>query len=304
MDNENNQGFLKPEEKEFQTVYKRGVWWIDHRAKLKKVGLGVFIIFDALLLLFVGWKFLDAFAISYDAENNSVAGMAVLGQSELHGFSDSAAAAPLSIGEVGAVAAGDETNYDLYGLVVNPNADWYAVFQYAFKLKDGETAEETGFILPGEEKILAVFKATTSRTTSVDLILRNVEWYRVDAHMIPDYEIWAAEHTMQISEASFSRDGEAATASFVVKNQTAFSFWQPSFIVALWRGSTLGGLIRLTTAEIESGETETLSARWFGAVPAVTKIDVYPEINLLDAAAYSSLEGELPLDSRTKVKTR
>lgn len=304
MDNENNQGFLKPEEKEFQTFYRREVWWLGHRAKLKKIGLGVFIVFDAILVLFAGWKFLDAYAVSYDVENRLVAAVAVLGQAELRNFSESTAAAPLGIGGAGAVASGDETNYDLYGAVSNPNADWYAVFQYAFKLKDGETAEQTGFILPGEEKILAFFKATTARAASVDLILREVEWHRVDAHMIPDYKTWAVEHTAQINDAVFSRGDDAATASFVVKNQTAFSFWQPSFLVVLWRGGVLGGLMRLTTAEINSGETKTLSARWFGVVPAVTKIDVYSEINILDPDAYSALEGEQPLDSRTKMKSR
>jgi hypothetical protein len=298
------QNFLQPEEKEFQAFYKREVWWLEHRAKLKKIGLGIFLFIDLVAFLFAGWKFLDAYAISFDAEKRSLVALVVSGQAELRAFSQKTAPAPLALGAAGAVPSGDELNYDLYGTLTNPNSDWSATFHYAFKLKGGQTAEQSGFILPGEEKVLVAFKTTTARSAEVDLLLSEVEWRRLDPHVISDYESWAAEHRLTISEAAFSRQDNAAVVSFVVKNQTAYSFWQPSFLVVLWRGGTVGGLIRLSTTEIASGQTKTLSARWFGAAPAVSKINVYPEINLLDPDAYSSLEGESSLDSRTKAPSR
>jgi len=308
MPNGQNENFLKPEEKEFQTFYKREMWWLKHRALLRKFALGLFIAADAALVLFAGWQFLDAYVISRDQETQAVAALANLGQGELRSFSLSEAAKPLSISEVVAITSGDDKNYDLYAKIANNNSNWYATFKYAFKLKDGETAEANGFILPNEARPLVIFKALGSRPASVDLVLREVEWHRVDSRLImtDDYTGWLAEHAVQIIDPVFTRGDEAVspTVSFSAKNSSAYSYYQPGFLIVLWRGSAPVGLMHVTAAGLKSGETKALSSRWLGAVPAVSKVEVFPEINFFAPEAYSALEGVQPGDIRTEIPTR
>ncbi|MFA6132219.1 MAG: hypothetical protein WC702_04155 [Patescibacteria group bacterium] len=306
MDNGNNQGFLKPEEKQFQTFYKREVWWLEHEVLLKKIGLGLFMAFDAVLICFAGWLFLDAYVISRAEESQAVAALAVSGQTELRNFSLSVAADPLSVSEAVAVASGDDKNYDLYAKVTNNNSDWYATFKYAFKFQGGETAEAEGFVLPGESRPLITFKASGTRPAAADLVLRQIEWHRVDSRSVADYPAWLSEHAIQINDQTFNRgdDVTSPTVSFSVKNNTAYSYWQPSFLVMLWRGSTLGGLMRITTSGLASGEERTLSGRWIGAVPAVSQVEVVQETNFFDPQVYSSLKGIQSGDVRTEIETR
>jgi len=297
--------FLKPEEKEFQKVYERSLWWINHRNLFKNIGLIILAVFDAGLLLYTGWVLLDTYALSFGKEQTAVANLVLTGQSELHDFSDTVAAKPLTFGEVFVTPAGDQKNYDLSVLISNSNTDWYATFTYSFVLKDGETASQSGFILPSEERPLVLLQATESKPTTVSLNLSDVQWHRVDPHEIYDYPTWGREHlNLPLSDVSFARETDtSAVLSFTVENASAYSYWQPSFVAVLWRGSAIGGVMRLTTAGLTSGEEKQISARWLGTVPAVTKVEVYPEINIFSTDAYSSLQGENPEDIRTKFRT-
>lgn len=307
MDNGNNQGFLKTEEKEFQTFYKREMWWIEHQVLLKNIALGLFAFFDIVLICFAGWLYVDAYIISRNEEKTSIAAMANSGQAELRDFSLSMAAEQLSVSEVSTVASGDEKNYDLFAKVTNYNSDWYATFKYSFKFSNNTTTEVEGYVLPNESRPLVAFKASESRPTGADLVLNDIEWHRVDPRDIDNYDDWISEHLIQINDQSFNRgdtEGTPPTVSFKAKNNTAYNYWQPSFLVMLWRGSTLGGLMRITTSDLESGEEKTLSGRWIGAVPAATQVEVYQEINFLDPEAYSSLKGVQSGDIRTEIEIR
>ncbi|MFH1253115.1 MAG: hypothetical protein V1664_02160 [Candidatus Uhrbacteria bacterium] len=301
----NNNSFLQPEEKEFQSFYKRSLWLIKNRPKFRKIGLLFFIIFDVVLVFYAAWIFLDSFVLSRNLEEQSVASLALNGQTELRNFSTDQAAKSLLIGQAVATPAGDGKSFDLTAMISNPNTNWYATFDYSFLLKDGNTASQSGFLLPGEERPMILLQATTSKSTTLDLVLDNLAWHRVDQHEIPDYSTWSTEHLdLPISGVVFFQENTtSALLSFTIKNNSAYNFWQPNFSVVLWRGPTIGGVMRLSTADLQSGEEQKISARWLGAVPAVTKVEVYPEINIFSPEAYSSLEGQNPDDIRTRVQT-
>lgn len=299
----NSQGFLQPEEKEFRTFYKRSVWWMGHRALLKKLGLGFLVVLNAVLFLFAGWAFLDAYAFSYDRENQAVAAMAVLGQKERRDFSLSQAAEPLNLGEVAVIPTG-AGKYDFYSTIVNVNKDWYATFDYFFVTSAGRAETAAGFILPDETRPFVLFSHTAADNPGkVSLELQNVEWRRLDARVIDDFPVWLSERLgLVFSPPSFTRlsDGGAETArlSFEVTNSTAYGFYQPSFLAVLWRGGAVGGIIRLSAAKLESGETKQLTARWLSAIPAVSKIEIFPEINPFESGVYLPPKGKSSSDAR------
>lgn len=302
-----NGGFLKEEEKGFKTFYKRSLWWVEHRALLRRIVIIVLAAFDAALLLFSAWTFLDTFVVSVDREDRAVAEVAVVGQMDLRNFSTAQSADAMSVSEMQVLTTGDK-RYDFYTTLANANRDWYAEFQYAFVIGDTETDEFSGFILPGEEKPLAYFAwEADSRPTGVRLDIRDLAWHRVDPHAIADYDTWEADRLgWNITAPLFSRElaidkEEIGRISFTVSNTTAFSYWEPVFYVLLLRGNSVAGVTSTTIDRFESGDTRSMVINWFGTIPAVTKIEVIPAVNLFDPDAYMPLEGETATDIRERV---
>jgi hypothetical protein len=300
-------GFLKPEEKEFTRQYKFQMWWIGHREMLKKIGYGVFIAFDAVLLLFALWAFIDGFLVSYDREQAAVARLVLSGQDDLRSYSAATAAEPLET-EVVTVLALEGGRYDLASTVTNPNADWYAMFSYAFRVGGESVASGESFVLPGAEKPLLALAVTSEVPLSgVELELGDVRWRRVDRHQTGVYESWAAARlNLEITDVQYATDVKLDTqtigrVTFTVNNKTAFSYYDPMFLILLKRGESVVGVSATTLNSLDSGETREVVVNWFGALPAASRVEVVPDINIFDLSVYKPLSGETTSDTRARV---
>ena len=301
---------LLEEEKEFKRVYKLSLWWIEHRALLKKVGYGVFIVFDVLVLLFVFWVFLDTYAVSYDSEQSAIVRMVALGQEDLHAYTLANAAKPLRESIVRILPTG-RNSYDFYTILTNPNDDWWAEFTYSFSSSLGKTSVERGFILPGEEKPVSIFSIeSTTPITQATLEIVDIQWKRVDRHAIPDYQNWAEDRlSLEISDIVFEKDFQIDTesigrTSFTVQNNSAYSYYEPRFYILLKRGAHVVGLNRTVLGSLDSGESQEVIMNWFGTIPSVNKVEVIPEVNIFDLNVYKPLIGESTIDTRTRVFSR
>ncbi len=306
----NEGGLLLQEEKEFKRFYKLSVWWVEHRAFLKRSAIALFIAFDVVLLLFGGWHLLDAFAVSSGAEQNAVMRMVVLGQSDLRAYTDENAATDLEAGEGRVISIGN-SRYDLYTTLLNPNDDWWAEFTYAFSSGDLTTDSRIGFILPSEEKsVVELAVESTSPIQAATLVIEDVTWHRVDHHAIADYETWASDRlNFLISASSFEKetrfDGETyGRTTFMIENDTAYSYYDVGLFVLLLRGSSVVGVNRTTLSSFESGVEAEVTVNWFGTLPSVSQVLVVPELNIFDVEVYKPLQGESTRDTRTRVFTR
>src|SRR3989338_10807384 len=66
-----------PEVKATEKFYRRSRWWISHRERLKRIGLGVWIALDLFLVAFALWVFVDTFLIRYESERGLLRSMLV-----------------------------------------------------------------------------------------------------------------------------------------------------------------------------------------------------------------------------------
>lgn len=303
-------GLLLQEEKEFKRFYKLSLWWVEHRAFLRKFGLGLFVVFDAALLLFGGWHLLDAFAVSYDAEQNAVMRMVAYGQTDLHAYTTGTAADDLEIGEGRVISIGGG-RYDLYATLLNPNDDWWAEVDYSFLMGGEQTDVQTGFVLPSQEKPLVELAVESSiPISSASLVIQEVRWQRVDHHVISDYPTWANERLdFSISTSSFETetrfDGETfGRTAFTIQNDTAYSYYHVGLFVLLLRGNSVVGVNRTTLSSLESGVEREVVVNWFGTLPSVSQVQILPELNIFDLEVYKPLTGETTRDTRTRVFTR
>ncbi len=308
---ENNEGtFIKEEEKEFSRFYKFSKWYITNRERLKKIGYGIFIAFDSILLLFVFWTFLDAYVISYAAERRAVAEMVVVGFDDLRAYTKASAAKPLVKNEVTVLSVGSG-KYDFYTTVSNPNDDWWAEFTYVFRSsEEEEMAEQTGFILPAEEKpVVALGVEASVAPRNMTFNIADVQWHRVDHHMVGDYEEWYQDRFhFDIQDVTWTVDSELekpiGKVSFTVTNDSAFSYYDPVFYALLLRGSRVVGVNKISISSIDAFETKKIEMHWFGTLPSVSQVEIIPEINLFDVDVYKPLEGESSFDTRTRVFER
>jgi len=299
--------FLKEEEKEFKRFYQVSSFWVERKDLLKKIGLGIFIVVDAILVLFVLWTFIDTYLISYSKERLNVSELVVYGINDLHKYSQSQIADQLKIGSSGVISLG-EGRYDMYGSIENPNSKWSANVTYQFVSSEGATDSVTVTVLPLEKKSVALFGLEyTSPPRSVSIEVLSVEWKRVDVHTYGFYKDYAAERLdFEISDISFGSRIEIGTeeaqnigrVSFTVTNHSAFSYYDPAFFIKLLRGNTIVGVNRTTLSAIDSGETIKVDVNWFGQVPDASKVEVVPDINILDPAIFKPLEAKVPLDLR------
>lgn len=303
----NEEGLLLEEEKKSKRIYRFSLWWVEHRDFLRRLGFALFIAFDAVLILFSGWHLLDAFAISYGAEEGIVLRMVALGQEDLHSYTLATAADDLEKSEVRVISIGNN-RYDFYTELLNPNREWWAEFQYSFELVDGSSQIQKGFILPMQEKPITELAITSDvPLKSTDLQIEEVVWHRVDRHVVPDYETWSSDRlNIVIEDARFEKetrlDGEVyGRTTFTVNNDTAFSYYDVGLYVFLLRGSSVVGVNRTTLSQLETGDQTDVTVNWFGTLPSVTQVQVIPELNIFDLEVYKPLTGETTHDTRTRV---
>lgn len=296
-------------EKEYQKQYRLSRWWIEHRDGLRRVGIIAFACVDGLVLLFAGWTLLDGFVISEPEETRAVLELAAYGQSDLHAYAEANKAKDLTIGAAVALAS-SEGKYDLYATVTNPNDNWWGEFTYAFTSTAGTTESATGFVLPNSEKPLAAFAVESSATPrSVTLTVSDLVWHRVDHHVTGDVAEWLSDRVnFLVEDAAFEPvdvDGTAVPrVTFTVTNSSAFSYYEPTFVVRLLRGATLVGVTSTTLTALDAGAEENVSLNWFGTVPAANKVEVAADVNPFDIGVYKPLEGETTEDTRTRVLPR
>lgn len=304
--------FVKEEEKEFSRYYKFSKWYVTNRELLKKIGIGVFIAFDSILILFVSWTFLDAYVISYAKEHRAVVEMVAIGQADLHSYTVATAARPLSTDDVTVISLGGG-KYDFYTTLVNPNTDWWAEFTYEF---NGGVEDEAnirqGFILPSEEKpIVALGVEIGSVPRNVNLDIIDISWHRVDRHLVGNYEDWLRDHfNFEIQNVSWTTETPLETTdtigrvSFSVINDTAFSYYDPVFYSLLMRGNRIVGINRTTLSSLDSFDEQQVDINWFGTLPSVSRVEIVPEVNIFDLDVYKPLVGESSIDTRTRVFDR
>ena len=300
-------GLLQEEETETRRVYRFSLWWVNNRAKLKRISIGLFIAFDAGLFLYGGWYLLDAFAISYGADQNALAQMVAFGQSDLHAYTVANAAVDLKEDNEQVFSAGSG-KYDLYSTLTNPNHDWWAEFTYHFETGAEEVDTYEGFILPGDTKpVVEVSVESDSPISDVSLVIENVRWHRVDHHLISDYQQWATDRlSIVIEDAEFSKetrfdDQIFGRTSFTVSNFSVYSYYDPVLYVLLKKGDSVVGVNRTVMTNLDNGASEDIVLNWFGFLPSVSDVEVIVELQLFDLDTYKALEGESTRDTRTRV---
>jgi hypothetical protein len=123
-----------------------------------------------------------------------------------------------------------------------------------------------------------------------------VRFSRVSRREIADYAAYHGERlNFKVENAQFLPSvvegrGVLSRARFTLTNQTAYSYFEPRFIVELRRGSQLVGIQAVVVEKLKAGERREVEVSWFDRIGAVSNIEVTPEIDILNPEVYMKPE--------------
>lgn len=272
--------------------YRRQVAVVEARPKLESAGYVAWGMLDVFLLAFFFLTTVLYLAAGTFSDNRLMASLAN-NIDTTRQVTATRAPQDLVIGNTGVIQHNEAT--DAYTTITNSNSDWYATFLLKPSTVDSPESE-WGFINPGEERTFAMFDLEDFSARD-RLVVEDLTWLRVDRHVLGEPSAWlAARSNIAIDNIQYIRDVTVGTSpisrvTFDVSNRTAFSFWQPMFVVRVMRGSSTVAVNQIVVPELVSGEKRQVEVRFFGDLPETATAIIEPAIFYLDPNAYSDTPG-------------
>ncbi|MFH1611498.1 MAG: hypothetical protein ABIA83_02770 [Patescibacteria group bacterium] len=286
---------------EAQKEFKREVAINTARPIIYKVAIALFIIFDVVLVGLLIFVTVGYLVLGQFNDRTSTAEL-VQNLSSIHLSAQSKSASSLLIEDVSVVSAGDA--YDFVVELRNQNTDWFAKFDYVFSSSAGETEVYHGFILPQETRsFISLSQEFSSQPHSVEFVVSNLQWSRIDGHEISDVKAWYLQHSnFVVSDATHGTikvgNKNVVSSTFTIQNNTPFSYWSAPFILLLKRNGVVVGINQFSVAGFENNETRSIQVNWFGDAPSSGDLVILPAIDYLDNDVYMSASSSTEVDIR------
>jgi len=268
-------------------------WWVRNEVRIYFWSRMALYAANALVWAYVGWGLLDAYAISYPRESRLTLEIAT-NQNILNRIEQDR---PTNLGTSQVlVFPTTEKRLDLMVDIQNPNTQWWPEFTYRFNVAGEETTARQGFILPDTLTTLTELGFTPKNASSRtgQLLVDNIRWHRVEPSQVNgDYNSFIANRFAGVTVQNVKFENVVGTGdqmtghtTFDVVNRGAYGYWSIDYVIKLFRGSTVVGVNKVTVTDLKPDDTQHMDLLWYDRIPAVTKTDIQPVINLLDPNAF------------------
>jgi len=281
------------EEKLEQKGWKISYWYVTHKILLRRILIVALIVFSTVTLGYGIWGFLDYFVLSRASQRQMIQEI-LYSTPFTQEWISTHAPQPIDSSQVHVFAHAGK--YDFLTKIENASPDYWAEFDYKFVFSGGQTSSEKSFILPGQEKWLALLSFSgQSRPASARLEIENISWHRISPHEIVDYAVWQSERlNFEITDieyvSSVALDEETfAKTKFSARNLSAYGYWGVGFYIIVYRGATPAGVNFVALDRFASGEKRAVEVSWFDTLSQVSKIEVEADLNILDETNYMSI---------------
>lgn len=272
---------------------KLSYWYVTHKPRLKQ---GLIIFLAALCLALYGFAVyrLAVILINERDYQNSVRSL----PQDLINYSyfrEANRPKPLEIASFD-ITGGQDQRYDYVVKVRNPNLN-YIASPVLFQLVSDSTvlAEKSGFIYPNEEKYFAFFGQAAAAGAGAAVRIAQVGWRRYmdfSDFANPRLRFSTSEVVFKSAQESGIR-GElsVSTLNFKIANKSAYGYWHVGVYMILYNGSTVVGANYILLDQFESGEVRPVEMKWYESLSGVSRVEIVPEVDILDAAAYLPVKG-------------
>jgi hypothetical protein len=275
---------------------KFGYWYVTHKLQIKKWFTFSLLVAAAFLWIFTIGMLVKLYLIDYPRQLELER---ALPQSLVNPYAIEAAQPKQLQNKPVQVFEGSKGATDVTTEVVNPNEDFWATWSGRFSAEGATTTWKMEYILPSESKEIAdLGLEAPGGLRAPRYEMRDLSWHKVDRHQIADYKKFFAERQrFDIQNITFSSETSAdntetvSRVSFDVTNRSAWSYWSVKFVVNLYRGTTLAGVNTVELEQFETGETRRVVLIWVQDLQAISKVEVIPQVNILEPSSYMSQKG-------------
>ena len=275
---------------------KFGYWYVTHKLQIKKWFTFSLLVAAAFLWIFTIGMLVKLYLIDYPRQLELER---ALPQSLVNPYAIEAAQPKQIQNKPVQVFEGSKGATDVTTEVVNPNEDFWATWSGRFSAEGATTTWKMEYILPSESKEIAdLGLEAPGGLRAPRYEMRDLSWHKVDRHQIADYKKFFAERQrFDIQNITFSSETSAdntetvSRVSFDVTNRSAWSYWSVKFVVNLYRGTTLAGVNTVELEQFETGETRRVVLIWVQDLEAISKVEVIPQVNILEPSYYMSQKG-------------
>jgi hypothetical protein len=271
-----------------------GLWWVEHRVMLKRILIGVLILIAAPLLIYGLYGFGYYFSIGI-TEDEKLANTLTTAPAIKHNAIAARSAQSLKTGNIVAFINANNT-YDLATAIENPNANWYAKFNYYFTVGGKKSAVQREFILPGEKKYLISFLNAGSGASSATVKIENINWQRIfadDFKSIAEKIKTLADIAVTGIKFSAGESGNAGVAlnslQFNARNNSPYNFWEVDFYILAQTGGGLSGINKYRLEKMTSGEKRTVNIVWPANLSSA-QMEIIPSVDIFDTDNYRKFD--------------
>jgi hypothetical protein len=272
-----------------------GYWLLTHRRQVKRSGLIIFILLDAVLAGLFLYN-LVTYLVFWPAQNKMIASMGenTIDYQLLHQKS-----APVNLNisqeEVLLNSAGQ---YDFLAKIKNPNSRWIiSSFQYRFSVNGQKTDWTTSYLANNEEKYLFFrgyqYQGSSLIGENVSVEINDIQYRRIiHPDRVPqvNFTVANAQYSTIYTAGSEERYSQIKAD---ITNKSVYSFWTVGCQIVLYSYDNPVAVNYTTISDFDTLQTKTLDLKWKGTVGGVTEVRIIPEINLIDDDNYKQYNIEL-----------
>ena len=189
-------------------------------------------------------------------------------------------------------------NSDSYDLVVelqNNNDNFSAEFNYCFYQGEVTLKCEQGYVLPAERKYILALGVNLADSKAIAFKINDIFWARVNRREVADWETFLKERinfeTTNMEFLNSSRSGlsdnvSLNTLEFDYTNHSPYSYFTVPLSILFYNGSNLVAVESYVAKDFLTGETRPIKMTWPGDIGTVNRIEIVPNINILDDSVY------------------
>jgi hypothetical protein len=266
-------------------------WYVGHKLFFERIALGVLSAFAIITLSYglIGWG--KYFAFDYfDDQNMYVNQVVEIENYEklhvLYGAKD------LQVFNTKIFRPATD-KYDFATEIANPNDSWIARVNYKYAYSGGETKIFQSLLLPNTRRSVVGFgHDSISYPSNAKFEIENIKWEKIDPHEKAFVDDFVTERVQfnfdnfKFSRSSVLSDTPSHRIEFDLSNDSAYSYWEPEFLVELLGNGQVVGIMYFTIEEFIAGEVRHIDLRSVAEQLEVFDIRVHPINNVFDDSVF------------------
>jgi len=262
-------------------------WYVRHKSQFRQLGKAALFVFALVTMSYALYGWSMYLLIGYKQDKTIFQNL-ISQFSNYDNLKPLYEAQPLDFSATKIFPSSDG-QYDFVTEVRNTNSRQVAVISFSYTLGENLTKPQDTIVLPGQTTLLVAFgQETGSYPAGVRLNVLHIAWHRINPHQVFNVSEYISDRLLfTIANFSFSRatarsDVPSHRLTFDITNESAYSYWQPKFIVKLLASDQLVGVLPLTIDRFKSTKTYSLELRSLAPDLIVSQIVLVPLIDVFD----------------------